>query len=930
MDIFAIFFVALISLIAGIIVTLCIQYYIFYVYLKKSPLSSGTTPKKSFEYYLPDAIKHQLGAGDMSDKSKGGLAISLIMQFLFHELRHSEAIKRWLYKKLTMEFDELLTKTTMGKCFDSISIKDMDLGSQFPDIKDISVESVKLDEKEEHIEVLNLGLNVDYSGNFLLCIDAKMKFSKTAYLSIKVKKICGFARLQFSRQPYTHWSFSFYTEPVLELAVESHFQGRQLQSNITNLIVNQIKKAIKRKHTLPNYKIRYKPFFVKTDPSQLDIDDSENALQGTLEMNVSEVSRLSLPDNAQNIYLTIAIDAIPWICLCQKNEAMVMTLEITMTKLKQTQLGVIFRQEAGSVVVDSVTSNSCAYHAGLRAADVVVSVENKLVTTVPQVAKYMKSVSGTNVTLRVERAVENYITKWKLNDEKEPPITIASEVKCEDSETELTQQEQESFVIIENIKKEERKARAQKIIPSNENMAKLAQTISSFSLRKRKILGGGASPNTPQRSRVPPAKKNSTSDLPEIVRTEVDSLECEHIFSAIEIFKGKELRLDNVLPFDDDFRFIIKEGAKYINVNAWATFNDSPDVLLGYLNIPLNYVASECSSSVLGHHSRRYSFLPPGVTSTATVHPLRAHSGFEHVFCFGDALLTFAWSPIENPESRRKTSTAVDNKTDVSGIRNKHDFVRTQFHGTTHCDFCSKKIWLKDAVQCRQCGMCCHKKCVAKCQTSSSCSADSSALPKTVDAPLIDAVLQPDGCFDDAEGMESNLKRVNSVTNLSIPGSPSFSSRSLPPSPQRTPIRKQSLICVNPFSLCPIALEEVQKTPQDSCEIISRLLDQVISSPPDENLMDNAKESGQKMYVHLEIEEKREKINLMMAELKKTLDLTTTEHMELTKKMNLEESEVEKAKLAFLVGQADAKVHALSVLMLHYCSGLQYSHEKIL
>ncbi|ENN72664.1 hypothetical protein YQE_10762, partial [Dendroctonus ponderosae] len=84
------------------------------------------------------------------------------------------------------------------------------------------------------------------------------------------------------------------------------------------------------------------------------------------------------------------------------------------------------------------------------------------------------------------------------------------------------------------------------------------------------------------------------------------------------------------------------------------------------------------------------------------------------------------------------------------------------------------------------------------------------------------------------------------------------------------------------------------------------------------------------MYVHLEIEEKREKINLMMAELKKTLDLTTTEHMELTKKMNLEESEVEKAKLAFLVGQADAKVHALSVLMLHYCSGLQYSHEKIL
>lgn len=83
---------------------------------------------------------------------------------------------------------------------------------------------------------------------------------------------------------------------------------------------------------------------------------------------------------------------------------------------------------------------------------------------------------------------------------------------------------------------------------------------------------------------------------------------------------------------------------------------------------------------------------PIGVTSTATAHPLRAHSGFEHVFCFGDALLTFVWTPIESAEAPRKTSAVVDSKTDASGMRNKHDFIRTQFHGTTHCDFCSKKV----------------------------------------------------------------------------------------------------------------------------------------------------------------------------------------------------------------------------------------------
>lgn len=69
------------------------------------------------------AIKKQIESDDLSDKGKGGsLPISLVLQFLFHELRHSESIKRWLYKKLSLEFDELLTKTTIGKFFDSITV----------------------------------------------------------------------------------------------------------------------------------------------------------------------------------------------------------------------------------------------------------------------------------------------------------------------------------------------------------------------------------------------------------------------------------------------------------------------------------------------------------------------------------------------------------------------------------------------------------------------------------------------------------------------------------------------------------------------------------------------------------------------------------------------------------------------------------------
>lgn len=51
--------------------------------------------------------------------------------------------------------------------------------------------------------------------------------------------------------------------------------------------------------------------------------------------------------------------------------------------------------------------------------------------------------------------------------------------------------------------------------------------------------------------------------------------------------------------------------------------------------------------------------------------------------------------------------------------------------------------------------------------------------------------------------------------------------------------------------------------------------------------------------------------------------------MTLSKQLGTVDAEVEKAKLAFQIGQADARIQALSVLMLHYCSGLQHAQEKI-
>ncbi|XP_044259435.1 PDZ domain-containing protein 8 [Tribolium madens] len=927
MDIFLFMFLVFISFLIGVIVTLVVQYYILYSYFKTSPVVTPNGKKCSTDYVLPESLKKQLESEELNDATS--LSVSLVLQFLFHELRHSEAIKRWLYKKLSLEFEELLTKTTIGKFFEVINIRDMNLGNHFPNIKKISIEDVKLDNKEGHIDTVSLCLDVDYTGNFLLSVDAKMKFGKTAYLSIKVNKVNGLVRLQFTRHPYTHWSFSFFQDPIIELEVESHFQGRQLQSNITSLIVNQIKKAIRRKHTLPNYKIRYKPFFIKTDPSQLDIEDSEIVPQGQLEVTCIDVTRLELSSAVQNVYCTVAVDTIPWICVYESEDRTFMILEITMTKLKQAQLGVIFKPERSSVAVESVSPHSCAFKSGLKPGDIVLAVENKSVSSVPQVAKFIKSVTSTHVTLRVKRLVDSYILRKK---------------HFEKGSTDEMDQDESSFIIVDNVETPKKPAeKIPKSLSSNENVSKFAQTIGNFTLRKRKTSVSEKSstevsckstptssgPGTPQhglfKQHTTPllvGKKQSISEIPEILR---ENSELE----VVEVGKSKELNPTSVLYFNDDFQFSLRKGLKYLNVNVWGTVNEDKDVLLGYANIPLSHILNECFNSVLGHYMRRYSFLPPAFShSNNQSHPLMAHSGFEHVFCYGDILLSFIWSHEDDIEVKRKMSQDILN-TDIEQISTsttlKHDFIRTQFHRTTHCDFCSKKIWLKDAVQCRECGLCCHKKCIAKCQTSTACiQGEKKTEPETVQ-PEITMTEPPD------EYTEGELKRVNSVKNLAIPGAQFLStvSKSLPPSPQRTPSRKQSMSNINPFSLCPGVLEDVQKKPEEASESVNRLLEQVMQCPPDETLMDVAKETGKQLYAHMPHEEKVEKVNVMMAELKKTLDSVTLEHMELSKQMSSQESDAEKTKIAFLIGQADAKVQGLSVLMLHYCSSLQHTQEKI-
>lgn len=67
------------------------------------------------------------------------------------------------------------------------------------------------------------------------------------------------------------------------------------------LIYLQIRKAVKRKHTLPNYKIRYKPYFNKNEPGGGD----DCSLSGSLEVTVLQVSRVI--ESIGPVYCSLAV-----------------------------------------------------------------------------------------------------------------------------------------------------------------------------------------------------------------------------------------------------------------------------------------------------------------------------------------------------------------------------------------------------------------------------------------------------------------------------------------------------------------------------------------------------------------------------------------------------------------------------------------------
>ncbi|XP_049279719.1 PDZ domain-containing protein 8 [Anopheles funestus] len=1031
MDFVNLLLFCLMSCVIGAVVMLLIQYYAFvrYFRLPELDLEQENQRKSAFSerYVLPDTLLENIKAPDQESKSTI-MAINLILQFLYFELRQSNRVRKWFHRKLSLELDELISKTTTGKLFDKLTIRDLDLGSQFPEIKNFRLHAVDLHPDEGHIESLDVLLDLHYEGNFRLTIDADMVLGKKGSLALRVKQVSGLARLQFTRKPYTHWSLSFINDPKVELDVQSHFQGRQMQSNITSLISNQIRKAIRRKHTLPNYKLRYKPFFHRVEE---DYELNEIVPNGTLEVTIAEISRLNAPIRTlSHVYCTLTLAHMPWVVARQQEDqsVMIVSLDIEIHKAKNQQIGIVFKQTEQTVLIDAVIPNTPASKAELRRGDVLLSIQGKRVTNISQVPKVIKTLNRPMFVLRIERLVPGQIKNDGLLEDYEADfeeidpnlnITFVKNVEAVQIGSSST-----SGTVLRERKLVRRNSKDNSGGESSHSNTPGTTPVKKVAIAGRDSIIPGME-STPRGSFSEPA----TGGKPKA------NVDCYPQHSSVDAEFNSFIRLD------DPCTFQLMEKYSYLNLSVFGK-NNEENRLLGYLNIPINSILVECNESHLGHHLKKYPLLPPEAIDVSN-HALSMQSGFDQNYCYGDVLLSFVWngsalacstatpSKVIGGENKKQRLITIsrgsadkldDDRTDgflevksptptstqlppQVQPQQQHDFIRTHFHRTTQCDYCGKKIWLKDAVQCRDCAMCCHKKCINKCQSSTVCTANEMAVAATVErspssstttttasggpvAVTTPASLQPEFKLTEPESptievedfvdiaeeqqqivsksklethrqsfsdlLVQGLKRVNSANNLSIPtmGGMNPSSKSLPPTPQHTP-RKQSLanVSANPFLLVTQRLESLPEDVNElNMEQLVELTAPLIEYGPSDTLMALAKSSSKTMYGDCEPDVRTEKINKLLSKLHIALDYETINQSVLnaTKESNSSsgssgaganpnskeitdgkgkcaaQQQHDSTRSAFLAGQSEERVQALSIIMLHLCSGLQY------
>lgn len=328
---------------------------------------------------------------------------------------------------------------------------------------------------------------------------------------------------------------------------------------------------------------------------------------------------------------------------------------------------------------------------------------------------------------------------------------------------------------------------------------------------------------------------------------------------------------------------------------------------IGHVNIRLPEVVADCQLNTQGHHISTYQLFPSDPTaSLGQQHVLSKQLGFDPRLCYGDIVLSFVYrpdkideSPCPSPElDSDELNVSLSAPTSInssqagtqpdqvrpsvnivvsdSSDRPQHDFVITQLHlnSVRLCEFCRKKIWLREALQCRSCGSVCHKKCIKRFPERKWCGTDAFIIP--------------------------------------------------------TEIAKEA-VEENPFII--VAQDDRSDELVELAELeaaVGRLQSKEVREH-NESFIQLAKDSGKGLYGHLSISDRRTKISSMLQRLETATEMETIRHYELSSKLEKADgapwSTSERNRMEKEVAECENRRQALVLLLLFYSAGLRSAEE---
>ncbi|XP_033742229.1 PDZ domain-containing protein 8-like [Pecten maximus] len=806
--------IAVCSFLLGVGLTLLSIYLIYKSQLRLMPQANIPHVPQFAPYKLPKELLQLLKDPGQLGKKEDCIYLNLLFQFLFKELKDSKRIRQWAVKKMNVEFEEML-QTTTGKLIDQISVRDFSMGSSFPVLKSVAVQKAKI-EQEDHLEVLDLAMDIDYSGGFQLAVDIDLVFGKWAYLCVTITSLKGIGRLQLSRQPYTHWSFSFYEEPQIAFSIDSRYGGKALPQ-ITSLVITQIKRSLRKKHILPNYKMRFRPFFDRPEEfkpaKELRIHGNRIG-EGQLQVTIVECSRLSItevPASCQ-LYCTLSIDNMEWSELVELKKKVWDVLDIEIVTDHTASIGLNMKEDfllekyEDVVVVDSVISKSPAATADIRKGDILISVGTSRVTSSKQAKKLFKN-AGDRFTVRIERP------KSKSQQTQDMPQTeesfLSLDVDSDSGGREKSCDQKEDFVHISFKDYEDKKVQpVTKDVTEKQGQMGLKDTPEKMSqkqgvmslvntgkaLLQRKVKGQGdgekgnvsssstavettvrttrsftqtqsASSSPRKEVNLKTVRQRAHSDTA-LINTVQDDLDDDGGSDGEDLpdqddqscdqHKTEEVSSRQNPKWNEKFMLHVDKDACYLNVCVWCKIPPKLDkhyriikpgkeILLGHVSLPVPDICLDCLMTTQGDTQHTIPLVhtdPRAGASRSKFSNLASHKGFEPSLCHGDITLAFWHKPVKMTDVDKKRMTKVKREihtespppdppqtmargTDKDSIKKieegRHDFTGTNFNTATYCDFCGRKIWLKEAFQCYTCSMICHKKCMEKCQAQTLC-----------------------------------------------------------------------------------------------------------------------------------------------------------------------------------------------------------------